>query len=94
MVSRGRADLVHPLTVGPAPHILAARDDRTTPLADLARGVRFVVVRQGAVLVAHRVMLCRAAQVFQQPFFDLAPAEVRWGCHVRLPAGAKPLSAR
>src|SRR6266516_6768859 len=66
------ADLVHPLTVGPAPHILAGGDDRTTPLADLTRGVRLVVVQQGAVLVAHRVVFRRAAQVFQQAFLNLA----------------------
>ena len=23
---------------------------------------------------------------FQQPFFNLVPAEIRWGCHVCLPA--------
>src|SRR5262249_31995439 len=60
-------------------------DDLTTHLADLARGMRLVVVRQGAVLVAHRVVFRRAAQVFQQPFLDLVPAEIRWGCHACLP---------
>src|SRR6266516_542199 len=88
------ADLVHPLTVGPAPHILAGGDDRTTPLADLTRGVRLVVVQQGAVLVAHRVVFRRAAQVFQQAFLNLAPAEIGWGWYVCLPAGTKVLFAR
>src|SRR5215472_5146144 len=63
------ADLVHPLTVGPAPHILAWRDDLTTDLADLARGVRLVVAQPRAVLVAHASVFRRAAQVFQQSFF-------------------------
>src|SRR6266566_6343132 len=43
------ADLVHPLAVGPAPRLLAGGDDRTTPRAGLARGMRFVVVQQGII---------------------------------------------
>ena len=58
----------------------------TTPLADLARACASLSSSRGAVLVAHRAWCFRrAAQVFQQPLFDLVAAEIGWGRHVRLP---------
>src|SRR5262249_42512097 len=50
------ADLVHPLTVGPAPHVLADRDDLAAPRADLARSVRLVIAPPGDLIV--RVNRC------------------------------------
>ena len=76
---------MYPVTIGPAPHILAGRDDRAAPRADIARGVRFVVGRYGAVIVTYRTVLRRGAQIFLQSLFDFQPAEIWWGCHARLP---------
>lgn len=57
---------MNPFTVGPTPHILVTGDDRTAPLADLARGMRFVVAQQDAVivLVAYGPGLPGGAQIF------------------------------
>src|ERR1019366_9085704 len=82
------AGLVHPLAVGPAPHILARCDDRAAHLADLARSVSLAVAAQGAVgvLMAHDpAFFRRSAQVLLRPLFNFSPAEIRWGCHVCLP---------
>lgn len=79
---------MHPLAVGPAPDILAGRDDRTAPRADLARSVRLVVAPQGAVLVLvtdRPVVWPRGAQIFLHSLFNLAAAEIWWGSHVCLP---------
>ena len=76
------ADLMHPLAVRPAPHILAGRDDRTAQFADFSRGARLVVAkRRVLVLVNHAVLLWWAAQIFQQSLFDFAASEVRRSCH-------------
>src|ERR1700687_5283362 len=77
---------MHPLAVGPAPHILAGRDDRTAPLADHSGRVRLVVAPQGAVLilVSHRVFLPRAAQIFKHALLDFAASEIWRRCHVCL----------
>lgn len=79
---------MHPLAVGPAPDILAGRDDRTAPRADLAHSVRLVVAPQGAVLVLvtdRPVVWPRGAQIFLHSLFNLAAAEIWWGSHVCLP---------
>lgn len=79
-----RADLMHPLTVGSAPHILASGDDRATPPADLSRGVCLVVTVQDTVLVlmTHPPVFLRwAAQIFLHPLLDFMTSEIRWGCH-------------
>ena len=76
------ADLMHPLAVRPAPHILAGHDDRTAQFADLSRSVRLVVAkRRVLVLVTHAVFLSWAAEIFQQSLFNFAASEVRRGCH-------------
>src|SRR6266498_812569 len=85
------ADLVHPLTVGPAPHILADSDDRTAQRADLAWSVRFVVVPQGAVLIVvtySLVLLPRHAQILLHSLFNFPASEIWWGCHMRPPTDA------
>jgi hypothetical protein len=76
---------MHPLTVGPASHVLAACDDRAAQLADLARSVCLVVVPQGAVLVlvTHSpVFFRREAQILLHSLFDFLTSEIRWDCHV------------
>ena len=76
---------MHPLTVGPASHILAACDDRAAQLADLARSVCLVVVPQGAVLVlvTHSpVFFRRETQILLHSLFDFLTSEIRWDCHV------------
>ena len=78
---------MYPPAIGPVPRILTGCDDRAAQCADRARGVRLVVVprRASLALVIHGVFLPRAAQVFQQPFLNLAASEIRRGCHVCLP---------
>ena len=77
---------MHPLAVGPAPHILAGRDDRTAQLADLSRSVRLVVAphRVVLILVTYGMFLPRAAQIFQQSLFNFAASEIWRSCHVCL----------
>ena len=81
---------MHPLAVGPAPHILAGCDDRTAPLAGLSRSVCLILAPRGAdlVLVIYRVFLLRTAQIFQQSLFDVAASEIRRGCQTCLLQGA------
>ena len=78
---------MQPLAVGPAPHILAGRDDRTAPRADPSRGVRLVVAprRWVLVLVTYGTLLPRGAQVFVHSLFNFQASEIGRGCHVYLP---------
>jgi hypothetical protein len=76
---------MHPLTVGPAPHVLAGGDDRAAARADLSRGVCLIVSVQGTVpvLMTHPSVLLRgAAQIFLHPLLDLMTSEIWWGCHI------------
>jgi hypothetical protein len=77
---------MHPLVVGAKPRVLAGCDDRTAAGADLAPGVRLVVIPlvSRLVLVGYRVCLFGAAEVFQQSLFDFVASEVWRRCHVDL----------
>ncbi len=77
---------MHPLAVGPAPHILAGFDDRAASLAELSRGVRLVVapVRGVLVLVTYGLPVPRGAQIFVHSLFNFETTEIWRSCHVCL----------
>ena len=80
---------MYPLAVGAEPDVLARLDDRATAGAGLAGRVQLVVAEVGSrpVLVRHRELFLRAAEILQQTLFDFVASEVWRGCHAGPPAG-------